>query len=65
MRMTDRMWAGWFTLLVMFALVATSAAEDWPQWMGTRRDSVWRETGIVERFPAGGPPLVWRRDIGY
>ena len=25
-------------------------ADDWPQWRGPKRDGVWRETGIVERF---------------
>jgi outer membrane protein assembly factor BamB len=39
-------------------------ADDWPQWLGPRRDSVWRETGIVSSFPAGGPPVVWRAAIG-
>ncbi len=39
-------------------------ADDWPQWVGPRRDSVWRESGIVEKFPAGGPPIRWRTTIG-
>ena len=39
-------------------------ADDWPQWLGPERDSVWRETGIVSSFPAGGPPVVWRAQIG-
>jgi outer membrane protein assembly factor BamB len=39
-------------------------ADDWPQWLGPQRDSVWRETGIVRSFPAGGPPVVWRAEIG-
>ena len=39
-------------------------ADDWPQWLGPQRDSVWRETGIVSSFPAGGPPVVWRAAIG-
>jgi outer membrane protein assembly factor BamB len=39
-------------------------ADDWPQWLGPERDSVWRETGIVSSFPAGGPPVVWRAAIG-
>ncbi len=39
-------------------------ADDWPQWLGPQRDSVWRETGIVSSFPAGGPPVVWRTEIG-
>jgi outer membrane protein assembly factor BamB len=39
-------------------------AEDWPQWLGPNRDSVWRESGIVERLPADGPPVCWRTAIG-
>jgi outer membrane protein assembly factor BamB len=39
-------------------------AEDWPQWMGPQRDSVWRETGIVDRFDSGGPVYRWRTAIG-
>lgn len=41
--------------------------EDWPQWMGPRRDNVWRETGIIESIPPGGLPIVWRAPVagGY
>lgn len=39
-------------------------ADDWPQWLGPERDAVWRETGIVESFPAQGPPVRWRTAIG-
>lgn len=35
-------------------------AADWPQWLGPDRDGVWRETGLVSRFPPGGPRVVWR-----
>lgn len=42
-------------------------ADDWPQWLGPQRDSVWREKGIIERFPEGGPNVKWRKEIagGY
>lgn len=42
-------------------------ADDWPQWMGPRRDSVWRETGIVDQFPEGGLEVRWRTpvELGY
>ncbi len=42
-------------------------ADDWPQWLGPRRDSVWRETGLVEQFPRGGPKVLWRAPVagGY
>ena len=39
-------------------------ADDWPQWLGPERDAVWRESGIVEKFPTNGPPVRWRTAIG-
>ncbi len=49
-------------------LVSTAVhAEDWPQWMGPQRDNEWRESGIVEKFPADGPRVLWRAPVagGY
>ncbi len=51
-------------LLLLLLANATLHAEDWPQWLGPQRDSVWRETGIVDTFPADGPPARWRAKIG-
>jgi outer membrane protein assembly factor BamB len=39
-------------------------ADDWPQWLGPKRNGVWRETGILEKFPQGGPKVLWRTPIG-
>jgi outer membrane protein assembly factor BamB len=50
--------------LCFAALLHAARADDWPQWLGPQRDGVWRETGIIEEFPAGGPPVRWRREIG-
>ena len=52
---------------VLSASIAICQADDWPQWLGPQRDSVWRETGIVEQFPANGPAVKWRAPIagGY
>src|SRR5437879_1761424 len=33
------------------AASAAVRADDWPQWLGPRRDAVWREKDIIERFP--------------
>ena len=43
------------------------SADDWPQWMGPNRDNVWRETGIVDKFPATGLKTLWRTPLagGY
>ncbi len=39
-------------------------AEDWPQWLGPRRDGQWREQGVLGRFPAAGLTPRWRTTIG-
>jgi outer membrane protein assembly factor BamB len=43
---------------------AALRADDWPQWLGPKRDGVWRETGILEKFPPGGPQVRWRYPVG-
>jgi outer membrane protein assembly factor BamB len=53
----------WMAALAM-GCAAGLRADDWPQWLGPQRDSVWRETVIVSSFPPGGPPVVWRAPIG-
>jgi outer membrane protein assembly factor BamB len=47
-----------------FLLGTALFADDWPQWLGPRRDAVWRESGIVEKFPTNGPPVLWRTAMG-
>jgi len=32
----------------------------WPQWRGPNRDAKSTETGLLNQWPAGGPPLVWK-----
>ncbi|MBI2834234.1 MAG: PQQ-like beta-propeller repeat protein, partial [Acidobacteria bacterium] len=36
-----------------------SGPGDWPQWQGPDRTGVSRETGLLQQWPAAGPPLVW------
>src|SRR5262245_49118837 len=65
-----RMRQGKRTILVLalaLGVVGPSWADDWPQWLGPKRDGVWRETGILEKFPAKGPKVRWRTPIsgGY
>ncbi len=40
-------------------------AEDWPQWLGPRRDSTWNETGLAKAWPAEGPKVLWRTPVGH
>jgi outer membrane protein assembly factor BamB len=55
-------------LALLLPLVPSMAlADDWPQWMGPKRDNVWRENGLLEKFPPGGPKVIWRAKVagGY
>ena len=49
-------------------LTASLAAEDWPGWRGPDRTDVSKETGLLQKWPSGGPKLLWTFDqagIGY
>ena len=49
-------------LLALACLVSASIgalADEWPQWRGPNRDGKSSETGLLDRWPAGGPGLVW------
>jgi len=52
---------------LVFAASASVSADDWPQWLGPNRDSVWREDGVVDQFPEQGLPVKWRKPValGY
>lgn len=56
-----------FVFSVVLLASASLRADDWPQWMGSKRDGVWRETGIIDKFPEGGLKAKWRASIaaGY
>jgi len=41
-----------------------SPAEDWPAFLGPRRDNTSAETGLLERWPTNGPPVMWEKEIG-
>jgi outer membrane protein assembly factor BamB len=34
-------------------------AQDWPQWRGPNRDAHSPDRGLLDRWPEGGPPLLW------
>ena len=49
--------------LAALILGAAVGADDWPQWLGPQRDGVWREGGILAKFPEKGPKLLWRAKV--
>ena len=55
------------TLLAALLVLTSSPlleAADWPQFRGPGRNGVSRETGLLDSWPEGGPPVLWRADIG-
>src|ERR1700680_3869254 len=39
-------------------------AGDWPQFLGPTRNGVYTGPAIATAWPAAGPPVVWRKDVG-
>lgn len=67
--MIERSWCQGRAVLGLALAVAASCggaarADDWPQWLGPQRDGVWREDGILDKFPQDGPKVLWRTPIG-
>ena len=61
----DKRRIGTLALGLLLAYAGAAArADDWPQWLGPKRDGIWRETGLLEQFPKDGPRVLWREKIG-
>lgn len=57
-----RFFGGWMMAGVMGCALARG--EDWPQFLGPRRDGTSAETNLLATIPAGGPAIVWSKTIG-
>jgi outer membrane protein assembly factor BamB len=47
-------------LLIASAAAANVFAADWPTFRGPQRTGVSTETGLLDKWPEDGPPLVWK-----
>jgi outer membrane protein assembly factor BamB len=52
LRLAGVLFAGW--------LVMSASAADWPQWRGLERNGISPETGLLDTWPKGGPPQIWK-----
>jgi outer membrane protein assembly factor BamB len=43
---------------------SANAEHDWPGFLGPHRNGKSAETGLVTKWPATGPPIVWQKPIG-
>ena len=51
-------------IVIALAFGAPLIASDWPQYLGPTRNGVYAGPALADRWPAAGPRVVWRRDIG-
>ncbi len=70
--MLARFSAAVFVSVVLCASFAQSQQdwpkESWPQWGGHNRDHKSLETGLLQEWPASGPPIAWKfsnAGVGY
>ena len=54
-----------FLFAIVALLLATSinVADDWNQWLGPNRNSMWQESGVITEIPASGLNVVWRSPV--
>jgi outer membrane protein assembly factor BamB len=43
---------------------AVEGDEDWPRFLGPRANNISVETGLLEKWPTNGLPLLWEKRIG-
>ncbi len=51
-------------VILVVLLSMPLAASDWPQFLGPSRNGVYSGTSLNEKWPATGPRVVWRKQIG-
>jgi len=44
--------------------LASAEGQDWPHLRGPSYNGLSAESGIAESWPAGGPPVLWRIELG-
>lgn len=43
---------------------AAQDGEDWPRFLGLRANNISTETGLIDKWPTNGPPLLWENSVG-
>lgn len=51
-------------LLFALTLTAQTPTSDWPQFFGPTRTGVYTGPKISEKWPAAGPKVLWRKEVG-
>lgn len=53
-----------FTSMVLFAFISNTNSQDWPQYLGPKRNSTSDQKGILCSWPKDGPKVLWTVDVG-
>lgn len=56
--------AGLALATIVHSIAANDAGADWPRFLGLNADNISRETGLLDRWPTNGPPLIWEKSVG-
>jgi outer membrane protein assembly factor BamB len=53
-----------FCLFTFRLIAAEQPGEDWPRFLGPRADGTSTETGLLDKWPTNGPPVLWEKTMG-
>ncbi len=51
-------------ILSLVLLAPALYADDWPSFLGPQGNGISRETGLLNEWPADGPPVLWKKKVG-
>lgn len=51
-----------FVLVLVLVFAGVCFCGDWAQWHGPRRDNLSADTGLLKKWPDGGPSVLWTVD---
>ncbi len=57
-------WLGRVLATALVVAAGRATAGDWPRFLGPHGNGVSDETNLLERWPDGGPPVVWDKAVG-
>ena len=54
----------WISLTILALSAGPAPADDWPHWRGPARRGSSAETGWLDTWPADGPRILWKAEVG-
>jgi hypothetical protein len=52
------------SLVMSLSVLAAEPGADWPQFLGPARNGVYAEGELADKWPAGGPKVLWEMKVG-